>query len=150
MVGNMSRNRTLWWVGAALLLLAVFVTYVRLTTTTTSHLGDLTIVTAAYANPNLGATVSEDVAKAAAIKKIHEIQPTVSGVQFNVARQASGLRGVQDSRGNPIYSNPTGVNAWVLEFSAPAQGGYKFVSGVVVVDSASGTVDSASILLSNT
>jgi len=145
---QINRNRILWLAGAVLLVAGIAIAGVQHSATATSRLGSLTIVTQAYAFDS-GNEISQPAAEADALKAAAELRPDVAGLAVAAARPATSVREVNDSTGHAIYANSSGVNAWVLEVTAPAQQGYKKVSGAVVLNAADGSVIAMSILMTN-
>jgi hypothetical protein len=116
---------------------------------TNFHVGSLTIVTQAIAADSPGPEVSQETASTNALKKASEARPDVNGMHVSVAARKNGLQEVKDSNGHVIFSNSAGINAWILELTAPSQLGFKYVSGAAIVEVGTGKVRSLSILLSN-
>jgi hypothetical protein len=138
----MTSRRILVTAGAALMLALVAI-------------GGLLVVQA------LGPHISEQAAAAAAVKKLQEMNPGVTGYTLVSARYDPAPDRVYDDRGNLISSEshsscPIFIveapgwlchahAAWIVHLRAPAQGGFSSNEAYVVVDASSGSVGSASL-----
>lgn len=143
-----SRRRFFWLAGIVLIVLGIVVTEVRYLDTVTTKVGSLSVVTDAYAS-GAGQAISEQAADADAIKSIATLRPDVTNASVAASRLFSGVRQVNDSHGQTIYSNTSGIAAWVVEISAPGQAGFARVTGAVILGASDGSTMAASVLMTN-
>jgi hypothetical protein len=116
---------------------------------TTTHVGALTVVTVAYEFTGTTDEISEAQGEQAALKKVHELRPDVTGVAVSHTQRTKGLYSVADSNGNRIFSSSQPIDAWVFELHGPPQLGFKTVTGASVINATTGEVEMVSVLLSN-
>ena len=93
-------------------------------------------------------TTGETDATTTALAKLNELRPEVRRWTVQSAVLNTSLTEAEDATGRirAVFSDmdeqPQG---WVLQFSAPGQGGYSMISALVVVDATTGEVISADI-----
>jgi len=109
--------------------------------------------------------VSQESATAAAVRKLQQMNPNVTGYTLVSARYDPAPDRIYDDRGNLIGSESRSAcliaglqapswlchadAAWILHLRAPAQGGYRSNDAYVVVNATTGSVSSASLASSN-
>jgi len=93
--------------------------------------------------------VQRDAAIAAGLQQLQDLNPDVHGLSLTAAHLSHGLRRIAGDGGRMLFTATDSLDAWVLEFAAPAQNGFRTVHGLVVVDARTGAVASAQLLQSN-
>jgi hypothetical protein len=90
--------------------------------------------------------VSQAVAADATLQKLTELNGSVHGLALSQQHFSSKLTAIKDEDGNLVYTTTEAQDSWVIQYTAPAQNGFKNMKGLVVVDATTGDVDSAQLL----
>lgn len=72
-----------------------------------------------------------------------------SGYQLTNSKFVPGLTEVTDAANQVWYKTTLPEDDWVMFFVAPAQAGWKYVDGLVVVNGLTGTIEAYQIRYSN-
>jgi hypothetical protein len=98
--------------------------------------------------------ISQSTAVASALADVEQLDreraktsstPAVNGFVLQSARLTSDTSSVSDSQGDVLTVNPPPKEAWVVEFNAPQQSIWSFVSAIAEVDSTTGVVAAAGL-----
>ena len=144
-------STTRWRLAAAMgaLLLGGLLTYTWLNGPRSIEfdLGSFTLVESAAAATT--PVVDQSVAAGAAQQRLDVMNPSVRNLSLTGSHLAVGLKTIQRTGGDLVYSSSPEEDSWVFEYEGPAQNGFKTVEALVVVSAKTGEVVSAQILQSN-
>ncbi len=73
----------------------------------------------------------------------------LTGLTVSKAVFARGVTAVGATGGRPAFSSTLPMSLWVITVHAPAQSGWKYVNGTVIVNAATGAIVGTSVLESN-
>ena len=111
--------------------------------TSSFQLGSITVTESL---PSLSRPILErDAAVAAGLDKLGDVDPMVQGLSLANAHFAPGVRRASSADGQMFFATTDPLDAWVLDFVAPAQNGYSIVRALVIVDARTGVVSSAQL-----
>lgn len=115
---------------------------------TSSPFGAFTVVQAASAaQPE--PFVPDASARATALVAAAARRPDLAGLSVVSSRMVPGLLKISDSTGTLRFDQGTATNCWLVQVTAPAQGGYAHVNGLIVIDADTGAVSATSIVQYN-
>jgi hypothetical protein len=115
----------------------------------TSQVAGFTVVSSRLVIQAIAPQRSEAEARAAALRKLAELRPDVSGLAVVGAYHDPAVLTVVDSQGNPAFSTGWPMNAWVFWMTAPPQAGFLHVDALAIVDAITGKVDGAQVRMHN-
>jgi hypothetical protein len=110
----------------------------------TTVLGQFTVVQQVSASTGDPKT-TEATARQHGLADLAQLRPDIKGLRVNAASFARGVREVSAHGGMVTYKSTGSINVWLLEVSAPRQGGFAHVIGLVVIDADTGKVVSDGI-----
>jgi len=131
-------------VAIGIFLVAIAVTAVTVGSLTSSfQLGSITVTESllSISRP----IVERDAAVAAGLEKLGDVNPAVQGLSLANAHFAPGVRRASSADGQMLFTTTDPLDAWVLDFVAPAQNSYSIVRALVIVDARTGVVSSAQL-----
>ncbi len=110
-----------------------------------------TVVTDAYVQPtSVGAAALPSwVVQATQGAGLRLHGGALAGTTITGGTLANDVVSVDPGNGEPAYSSPVPIDAWVIDVSAPGQDGWANVSGVLILNAATQRVIASSILATN-
>lgn len=111
-----------------------FVLVQRETAVVHSTVGDFALTAAAPSTAS-SPPIAQSAATSTALSVLANFTPAVSGYRVEAAHWESGLTQVTGLNGS-LFSRSDGVDAWVLELSAPPPPGYTAAKAFAVVSAA--------------
>lgn len=112
--------------------------------TMSNTVGSVDVVSARFHLPTF-AWQSEGDASDRAVQWLSSQPPKVSGYRLSAAYHADALTKVVDPAGYDAYRTSLPENDYVFWYSAPAQGGYRFITALVIVNAWTGAIESSQI-----